>query len=202
MKRPKDAGTSPWRKRSPSSSTAASARPDIPSSAKKPSEADGEKTGILPAFFYCFKWLARAPVRRFSFFAGDAGLNHDKKVFSHADADPHCGNKEFPARCGPAIQVRTCPNIYDDSRHRSTNSMVATFLLLQRRMESSKGRSCRPVEKEPVGRAGCRSVCNSLRTSIEKEDDRAACRRNSTNCGTRQPAPPPAVLREPHRLFF
>ena len=111
MKRPKDAGTSPWRKRSPSSSTAASARPGIPSSAKRPSEADadGEKTGILPAFFYCFKWLARAPVRRFSFFAGDAGLNHDKKVFSHADADPHCSNKEFPARCGPAIQVRTCP---------------------------------------------------------------------------------------------
>ena len=80
--------------------------------------------------------------------------------------------------------------------------MVVTFLLLQRRMESNKGRSCRPVEKEPVGGAGCRSVCNSLRENNEKKDDRATCRRNSTNCETRQPAPPPAVFQKPHRLFF
>ena len=80
--------------------------------------------------------------------------------------------------------------------------MVVTFLLLQRRMESNKGRSCRPVEKEPVAGAGRRSVCNSLRGSNEKKNDRVAYRRNSINCETRQPAPPPAVLQEPHRLFF
>ena len=170
MKRPKAAGTSPWRKRSPSSSTAASARPGIPSSAKKPSEADSEKTGILPAFFYRFKWLARArghnvsahfaraPVRQFSFFAGDAGLNHDKEVFSHADADPHCDairfppngadlhgdNKEFPAQCGPAIQVRTCPNIYDCFYFWNTIPASPTFFPAARK-------ECRPrKDRRPV----------------------------------------------------
>ncbi len=48
--------------------------------------------------------------------------------------------------------------------------MVVTFLLLQRRMESNKGRSCRPVEKEPVAGAGCRSVCHSLRAANEKKE--------------------------------
>ena len=115
-------------------------------------------------------------------------LHRGADGFSHEGADPH----------RRSVRVRNL-RIFPFWEY---DSMVATFLLLQRRMESSKGRSCRPVEKEPVGWAGCRSVCNSLRGSSEKESNRATCRRNSTNCKTRQPAPPPAVFQKPHRLFF
>ena len=147
-----------------------------------------ERCGSI-CFAKIFAHFVRRQARRFALLAHEnAVLHRGVMFFSHVDADLHRESVRVRnTRMNPFMACET---------------MVVTFLLLQRRMESNKGRSCRPVEKEPVGGAGRRSVCNSLRGSNEKKSDRAACRRNSTNCGTRQPAPPPAVLREPHRLFF
>lgn len=66
----------------------------------------------------------------------------------------------------------------------------------------TKGRSGRPDEKGPVGGASCRSVCNSRgRTTARKKTELHLCR-DSTNCKTRQDAPPAAALEDPHRPFF
>ena len=88
------------------------------------------------------------------FYVWEVGANCSADVLSHSAAAPQLKSVRV-------VYLRLFPFM-------GYESMVVTFLLLQRRMESNKGRSCRPVEKEPVDGTSRRSVCNSLRTSNER----------------------------------
>lgn len=80
--------------------------------------------------------------------------------------------------------------------------VVSLSFFLREEWKVTKGRSGRPDEKGPVGGASCRSVCNSRgQTEVRKATVRHLCR-DSTNCKTRQDAPPAAALEDPHRPFF
>ena len=95
------------------------------------------------------------------------------------------------------------PFIYGCIRYESASSMVVSLsFFLREEWKVTKGRSGRPDEKGPVGGASCRSVCNSRgQTRVRKKTEPHLCR-DSTNCKTRQDAPPAAALWDPHRPFF